>query len=156
MRPINKAIVLFLAQVFLWGFVFAQERGTAPEAVRMAEKGLAHIQAVGLPQALHDFSVRNGPWIDRDLYIFVMNKDGLILAHAANRGMIGKTMLEVSDANGKKFVKEFLAVFGAKGRGWVDYLWPNPMTKKLEEKSTYLMAVPGHDCFVLVGIYRKK
>lgn len=135
--------------------LFGQERGEA-ESVRMVEKGVAHIGAVGLAQALKDFSVKKGAWIDGELYLFALDKNGVILAHAANRGMIGVNMTQIQDANGKEFVREMLNVASGEGKGWVEYLWTNPVSGKLEHKRTYLRQVPGHDCIVLAGYYYKR
>lgn len=56
----------------------------------------------------------------------------------------------------KSLSSEMSVIAKTRGSGWVDYLWPNPTTKKIEEKSSYVVAIPGQDAFVLVGYYRKK
>ena len=38
------------------------------------------------------------------------------------------------------------------GEGWVDYKWPNPTTKKVEGKSSYVKKVG--DLIIGVGIYK--
>ncbi|HCE07957.1 MAG TPA: histidine kinase, partial [Oxalobacteraceae bacterium] len=40
-----------------------------------------------------------------------------------------------------------------KGKGWVDYKWPNPATKILEAKSSYVERY--EDVYVGCGIYKK-
>ena len=54
----------------------------------------------------------------------------------------------------KEIIKEFTAVSTGKGKGWVDYEWAHPQTKKVESKSTYAVKLPGYDGWVGVGIYR--
>jgi hypothetical protein len=39
------------------------------------------------------------------------------------------------------------------GNGWVDYKWPNPITNKIEDKSSYVEKMG--DYFVGVGIYKQ-
>jgi signal transduction histidine kinase len=42
----------------------------------------------------------------------------------------------------------------SKGSGWVDYMWTNPQTKKVEPKSTYVVKVPEFEGLIGVGIYK--
>ena len=39
------------------------------------------------------------------------------------------------------------------GSGWVNYKWPNPLTNKIEDKSSYVEKMG--DYFVGVGIYKQ-
>lgn len=106
MNSIKTIAVIFwlqwLCAAAVWAMVTA---GDAAEAVSLAARGLAHVQAVGLQKAREDFSAKDGRWIEGDLYVFVIRRDGLVMAHGANRGFVGKSMYELKDANGKEFVK---------------------------------------------------
>jgi signal transduction histidine kinase len=51
-------------------------------------------------------------------------------------------------------VREFIAVAKNPGQGWVDYKWPNPITNKIEDKSSYVEKL-GDDYWVGVGVYRQ-
>jgi len=62
-------------------------------------------------------------------------------------------MIDLKDTNGKEFVKEYIKVIKEKGEGWVDYTWPNPVTKKIGKKNTYLKRFGKEDFFVLCGYY---
>jgi signal transduction histidine kinase len=45
-----------------------------------------------------------------------------------------------------------IALAKNKGNGWLDYKWTNPVSKKVEDKSTY---VQRHDDFFIgCGIYK--
>ncbi len=46
----------------------------------------------------------------------------------------------------------FHHVGNSKGSGWIDYKWPNPVTKAVEQKSTYVEKVD--DVVVGCGIYK--
>jgi signal transduction histidine kinase len=57
------------------------------------------------------------------------------------------------DGDGVFFVKKISEVAASKaGKGWVDYKWPNPITKELEQKSTYVERVD--DVYFACGIYK--
>jgi cytochrome c len=128
--------------------------GTAEEAKAMVVKAVAYLKEVGAEKA---FAAFNDPtskdFHDRDLYIFVREMDGNTVAHGANKGMIGHTSLELKDADGKLYNKEMIELAQAKGSGWVDYRWVNPMDKKIEQKSSYIEKVG--DYVIGAGFYRQ-
>lgn len=150
----RRLVLLLIAQLLLVGAAFAQAHASAAEAKALAEKAAAHIKAVGPEKACDDFSTKDGKWQDRDLYVFAIKFDGTTVAHGANKGLVGKNLLEMKDANGKLFLAEMLELAKTKGSGWIDYLWSNPQTKKVEPKSTYVLSVQGFDGYVGVGIYK--
>ncbi|WP_374710541.1 cache domain-containing protein [Massilia pseudoviolaceinigra] len=49
-------------------------------------------------------------------------------------------------------VKDFIKLAKTKGKGWIDYSWPNPVTKKVDKKSTYLEK--SGDVLIASGIYK--
>jgi len=52
--------------------------------------------------------------------------------------MIGKDLIELTDADGKFFVKERIEIAKTKGKGWQNYKFSNPSTKKIEDKTAYI------------------
>ena len=56
-------------------------------------------------------------------------------------------------SKGKYFIREFSSVAKTKGKGWIDYNWSNPTTKKIEPKSTYILKV-SDDRLIGCGIYK--
>ncbi len=128
--------------------------GTAEEAKAMADRAAAMLKSEGSEKT---FSAINDPankdFHDRDLYVFVRSMDGNTVAHGVNKGMIGHTSLDLKDADGKLYNKEMIDLANAKGSGWVDYRWPNPVDKKIEPKSSYIEKVG--DYVVGVGVYKQ-
>jgi signal transduction histidine kinase len=135
----------------LWvNFAFAG--GTANEAKGLVEKAAAYVKAEGKEKAFAEFSNPSGKFVDRDLYIFTVDFNGLTLAHGGNAKLVGKNMLELKDADGEFFIKKFIELAKTKGTGWVDYKWVNPVTKKIEPKSTYIQKMDEY--FLGCGIYK--
>ena len=132
---------------------FAGERGSADEAVALVKKAEAFYKANGKDKALAEFSSPQGSFKDRDLYVMVYDKTGTNLAHGANAKLIGRNLIDLKDADGKPIVKSFVDLaFAGAGKGWVEYKWPNPVSKTVEEKSTY---IERHDDVLIgVGIYK--
>jgi hypothetical protein len=145
---------LLLMQFATMGGAYAQERGTADQAKALVEKGITHIKAVGVEKAAQDFSNKDGKWHETDLYIFVQKFDGNTIAHGGNKGLVGKNMIGLKDANGQTFIRTMIDTAKNKGNGWVDYVWTNPQSKKVEPKSTYVVKIPDYEGLIGVGIYK--
>lgn len=154
MIALKKLALLAIIQFLAAGFAHAQERGTADQAKALVEKGLAHIKTVGVDKAAEDFSAKDGKWHEKDLYVFVQKFDGTTVAHGGNKGLVGKNMIELKDANGQAFIRSMIDTAKTKGSGWVDYMWTNPQSKKVEPKTTYVVKIPAFEGLIGVGIYK--
>ncbi|WP_334189915.1 cache domain-containing protein [Noviherbaspirillum sp.] len=130
------------------------ERGSADEAVAMVKKAVSYMKANGKDKAFAEFAnPANTEFHDRDLYVFVYDMNGNNVSHGNNPKMVGKNLLEMKDHEGKYIIKGFIEVANAKGKGWVDYKWPNPVTKAVESKSGYIEKVDN--LIVGSGIYKQ-
>lgn len=134
------------------GVGLALASGSADEAKALVEKGIVFYKANGKDKALAEFSNPKGQFVKGELYIFIWDLKGVVLAHGANQKLIGKDVSELKDADGKLFVKEGVELAKSKGSGWVDYKWTNPVTKKIEAKTTYVKKVD--DLIFCCGIYK--
>lgn len=141
---------LFLITVCMANYVLA--KGTAEEAKALVGKAVAYFKANGKDKAITAFNDPKGEFVKGDLYIFLFDADCLTLAHGANPKLVGKNIGELKDADGKYFMKE-MAALAKKGGGWIDYKWTNPETKKIQDKSSYVLPLEG-GLFVGCGIYK--
>lgn len=152
MKSIMTMGATLLCALTLQGQALAADKGTAPEAVALVQKAGAYLKANGKDKAYAEFNNPNGAFKDRDLYIMVYDLKGVNVAHGANPKMIGKDLADLKDAEGTPIVRRFIDVANTKGKGWVDYKWPNPVSKAIESKSTY---VEKHgDVLIGAGIYK--
>ena len=153
----KKVIAMGIGVIFLVlmaGHVtFAAQYGTAAEAEAMVKKAVQLIKADGKEKAFLEVNNPKGKFVDRDLYIFVYDTNGKCVAHGFNQKMIGKDLLEMKDPDGKYFVKERIEIAKTKGKGWQDYKFTDPITKKLEPKSAYIEKID--DLIVGCGIYKR-
>jgi len=136
--------------------VFAADKVTPEECVAFVKKAVAYLKENGKDKAFAEFSNPKGQFIDRSLYIFVYDINGTNLAIGngnANK-MVGKNMTEMRDNDGVYLVKGFIQIAKTKGSGWFDYHWPNPITKDIEAKTSYVEKVD--DYIVGAGIYKTK
>ena len=130
----------------------AAEFGTAAEAEAMVKKAVALIKSQGADKAFAEISNPKGKFIDRDLYIFVYDTKGKCVAHGFNQKMIGVDLIDMKDPDGKLYVKERVEIAKTKGKGWQDYKFTNPTSKKIEHKRAYIEKID--DYIVGCGIYQ--
>ncbi len=153
MGKLIASIALGLA-VLTWSAPAASgERATADEAVRFVKNAVAYLKKNGSKKAFADFSdTKNAQFHDRDLYLFVYDFNGVNVCHGNNPKMVGKNLRELKDADGKPIIRSFIDLASAKQSGWVEYMWPNPVTKAIEHKSSYIERVDG--LIIGAGIYK--
>ena len=152
----KKGLVLILGTLFLWSIAsvgWGAEFGTASEAEAMVKKATAYIKANGKDKAFAEVGNPKGQFVDRDLYIFVYDLNGKCLAHGANAKMVGKDLADMKDSDGKSYVKERIEIAKTKGKGWQDYKFTNPISKKIESKTAYIEKLD--DLIVGCGVYKK-
>lgn len=116
----------------------AQTGPKADEVVAFVKKAVAYVDQVGEEKAFADFSDKNSPeWIKGELYIFCHTLDGVNAAHGGNPALRGKNVLGFKDPDGLMVNQLIFEKVKAEGKGWVEYKWPNPVTKKVEPKAIY-------------------
>lgn len=153
MKSWSKSIVA----LFLAGFMAASvavERGSREEAVALANKAAAFLKANGKDKAFAEFSNKSGQFVDRDLYVFVIDHNARLHAHGANERLIGRDLMQLRDADGRPLGRMLAEAAKAAKPTWVEYKWPNPTTKQMEEKITYLLPIPGDTIAIAVGAYK--
>lgn len=126
---------------------FAGERGTPDEAKALVKKAISFFKANGKDKAMAAFNDPKGAFIDRDLYVFVHDAQGIYFAIAPKPAFVGKDMTSVRDANGKFIVKEQIEALKSADSMWQEYDWQNPVNNKIEHKKTYCEKSGGfHFC----------
>jgi cytochrome c len=149
----KKMAGLLVVLCLLFGsMAFAGEKGSPAEAEALVKKAVAFIKANGKDKAFAAFTNKDPQFVDRDLYVFVYDMDGKVLAHGQNPKMVGKDMSDMADPDGKLYVQERIKIAKTKGSGWQNYKFSNPTNKKIEEKTAYIEKVD--DFIVGAGAYK--
>ena len=155
MKAILRSLAVVLLAFSMTSLAMAAEHGTSQEAIDLVKKGISYYKANGKEKTFAEINNPKGQFISKDLYLFVgsVKAGGPTLAHGANPKLVGKTLGELKDVDGVFFVRKMGDIANSKeGKGWVDYKWPNPTTKELEQKSTYVERVD--DIWFACGIYK--
>lgn len=130
----------------------AEERATTKDAEGMVHQAVAFVKKEGRQKALAVFSDPKGAFSFRDLYIAAYDMEGNCLAHGQKRERVGKNFLAEKDPSGKEFVKERTEIAKKAGKGWQEYQFMNPATKKVEHKVAYFEVVDG--MILMCGAYK--
>jgi cytochrome c len=147
-------IALSFTTLTMFQPAIAAEFGTKDEAVAMVKRVQELFKKEGPAltfKAVSDKSTKE--FHDRDLYPFIYDMSGLNVAHGARPALIGKHLIGLKDQDGKYLIREMVDIANGPGSGWIDYKWPNPITNKIEDKSSYIEKMA--DYFVGVGIYKQ-
>jgi signal transduction histidine kinase len=147
--PIKRTLMLTMLAA---GLALPAAAQTRPEAEAMVKKAIAFAAAQGTGKALAEISKPGGSFTKGPLYVFVYDLEGKVRAHGQNPKLVGMDMLDATDPDGVPYVKNRIALVKAKGNGWQDYKFSNPVTKKIEAKTAYVELHEGliYGC----GIYK--
>ncbi len=114
---------------------YVQQAISAVKPLQTASGDLAQRQA----QAV---SILNGMEYGSDGYFFGYNAEGVTIVHGASAAQIGKTTLDVKDANGFAFIREMIRA-AKDGSGYVEYAWSKPGASRPSPKLSYTATMPG-------------
>lgn len=116
----------------------------------MLGMAVAHYLSVGRDQAIADFNDADGPFRDRDLYVFCVGPDDTMVAHPS---VVGMDVTTLADADGQEIGNAIIDIGRVDGSGMLDYRWQSPTTGEVEDKSTFIQAVGDDIC--AVGFYQQ-
>jgi signal transduction histidine kinase len=134
---------------------FAQ-RPTSAQAVALVKQAVAFAKANGIAKLIQETNQENGKFhaaSGSELYIFIYDERGVVKAIGYNTAaLVGKNRIDLKDPDGVMIVRELINVAENKGKGWVDYKYPNPTTGQNEQKTSYLEFYEG--AIIGSGVYR--
>ena len=147
-----KKLFALLALLLLSSTAVAEERATPQDAEDLVKTAISYLKKHGAEKAYATYQSKNGPFIYKDLYIAAYDLSGKCVSHGADPSRVGKGFLDAKDPDGKLFIQERIAIAKGKGRGWQDYKYLNPATKKVEQKTSFVERVG--DVIVCAGAYK--
>lgn len=129
------------------------KRGTKEEAVAIAKKVKELWRTIGPEKSINAVNRLTHNLRNKDLYPWIGHIDKYIVAHYfhAVRGL-----RYPDDSNGPlgKIMPSMVKIAKTKKAGWQQYYWPNPVTKNVEIKESYILSL-DNEYFVAVGVFRR-
>jgi len=152
-----KHCLIFSTVVFMllsFSNLCAAGEATPQEIVRKVNQACDLLAEQG-EEAFPTIGDKNGLFVWKDSYIFVLDLDGVTLVHFSPN-LVGKNMLDLKlkDYYGKYFIEEFVEIAKSpRGYGWSTYWWSKPDDRTLHRKTSFIRKVPGRDLLVGAGVY---
>lgn len=161
MRKVAVVALAVMASVVLAANVMA-ESGVKEECVTLCKDAAKFLNEKGFYPTVFEINKKEGKFVSKNTYVFLMDLEGHLLAHPFNPQVIGMDMTGQKDSNGKLFVQEYITVAKSKGEGWTEYSYPKPeelkkdtpfKEKKFSKKISYVYRIPGKDLMVIAGFF---
>ena len=149
--PMRKTLIAF-ALASLSGTLLAADMATPDEAKALSQKAQAAVNEMGKDKAFAAFAAPDGGFRSKDLYVFCMDMDGVMLSHALKPDLVGKNLFDFNKYGDEPF-KKMVATAKTSGEGAVDYKWPYPGTDEIRDKESYVMT-NKEGFFCGVGAYK--
>jgi len=84
---------------------------------------------------------RQGRFVFRDVYVFVLDANGVELVNPFFPALEGRNLIGLQDAEGKEVIRDELLLALRQGSGWTAALWPDPSSGKPRRKVSYVTRV---------------
>lgn len=89
---------------------------------------------------------------NNDLYIFVYDLEGKVVAHGVRRELVGVNRWASKDPDGKAWIQDWTKLVKEKGNGWIEYKELNPaQNNKVMKKASFVELFNG--MVIGAGIY---
>lgn len=131
----------------------AGEFATKDEAVTLVKQAIARTNEIGMDKAKVEFMDHSGKFVDRDLYLIILDHDGIRVVHGQNPKLVGKTSYDAIDVNGVEYGKLVQQIATGPGKGWFNFSFKDPITGKVLPKENYVETA-GNYTFI-AGVYQR-
>ena len=122
--------------------------------VEQVEDAIALIRDQGTGKAFDALRDKSSGFLFYNAYVFVLDRQGTLLVNNAFPENEGKDLSDLEDIDGKRFVREMLAIPPGES-AWIDYKWPRPGDTWPSAKSSYVrhVEIDGQGLLVGSGVY---
>jgi signal transduction histidine kinase len=160
----NKIFVVVAFTLLVFGLTRAatdEEKATPQEIIsKVQEAARVLAKSAGAKPggaALKQFDEKQGPWVWKDTYIFVVDcGQAIIAAHPVNPELIGKDATSLLDTQGHPFFWWVCDALKKPSGIWLQYWWPKPGQKEGSRKISYALRAGNTQYVVGAGIYDDK
>ena len=123
----------------LAGLASAAEHATPREARALFDQAVKYLQVNGPDQAWKAFNNRSGPFVKKDLYVYVIDRKGTYVANgAAPAQLVGLNVLDTVDAAGTPLFRQMIAVTDKQDDARIRYVWLNRQSNRVEPKVAWV------------------
>ena len=136
-RNVISIAVLIAAWAAGAGIAAGPESATPEEAMTKVREAVKFLHDKGA-SGYAEFNNSEGKWVWKDSYVFVYDcRLDKMVAHPLRPDLVGKSILQIQDNNGRFIFKELCKAGDRPHGGWVEYVWPKPGAGNLSRKVSY-------------------
>lgn len=137
-HPIRRTLAA-LSLAAASAIAFAADHATPREARALFDQAVKYLQANGPEKSWKAFNNRTGPFVRKDLYVYVIDNKGTYVANgAAPIELVGMNVLDTVDASGLPLFREMIAVTEKQAEARIRYVWLNRKSNHVEPKHAWL------------------
>lgn len=132
----------------------ANDKATPEILIAKTREAAALLEKDG-DAAFARFRGKDSPFVFCGTYVSVYDTNAVVLFQPIKYKLVGKSLADTRDQNGKQFMVDIMNVAKEKGEGWVDYVWPKPGEKTPSYKVGFIkQAKHGDKTYVInIGTY---
>ncbi len=154
MKNLFTGVVVLVAMFCICSKSYSEGIATPMEVMDKVKGAIKLIEDDGEKAALPKIRDKNGPFVWKDSYVYVLHMDGMMVVHPYLPELEGINQIGLKDVTGKAiFAEMYDDIAKKKESGWIDYLWVKPNRLSPNLKVTFFAKVPGKDIICLAGIY---
>jgi methyl-accepting chemotaxis protein len=127
-------------------------QGTADEAFELTTRAHQLVQSIGYDQASKVFHDTQGGFVDRDLYVFVFDRNGVYRVMGADFKRVGTSLFDAPGVDAQQLLEDAWQR-ADQGGGWVEYNIINLATGDVRGKSSYVLPLTD-ELLIGCGAYR--
>nr|WP_315188967.1 methyl-accepting chemotaxis protein [uncultured Albidiferax sp.] len=132
--------------------LFKLQQGSAEEAMALVARALAHRRkGASRDSFLRDLTSPTQGFFDRDMYVFVLDRNGTYVAFGGNAAKVGTRVQDIAGIDGAGLLHAIYAQAELEP-GWVEYDITNPTTGRVQTKMSFVQMVD--DLAVGCGVYK--
>lgn len=115
----------------------ADDAATADEAITKVWSAARFLQDKGV-SGFASVNSKDGPWVWKDSYVFAFDcRLDRMVAHPMRPDLVGRSIMQITDNNGKYIFKELCKAGSQTRGGWVEYVWTRPGAGRVSRKLSY-------------------
>jgi cytochrome c len=128
-----------LSLVVASSLAIAADHATPREARALFDQAVSYLKANGPEKSWKAFNNRTGPFVKKDLYVYVIDNKGTYIANgAAPIELVGLNVLDTVDASGNPLFRNMIAVTDKQAEAKIRYVWLNRKSNHVEPKFAWL------------------
>ncbi len=136
-----------------------EEAATPDEAITKVWAATKFLQDKGV-SGFASLNSKDGPWVWKDSYVFAFDcRLDKMVAHPMRPDLVGRSIMQITDNNGKYIFKEMCKAGSQSRGGWVEYVWTRPGAGRVSRKLSYTLTADisfSTGIQVAAGVYDDK